>query len=231
MRADSRQAEMAQRAGGGHEVAGGVFGVEADFDGVAGDGEIGLQQGQAFAGGDAELPFDQILAGDHLGDRVFDLEAGVHFHEVEAVALHDEFDGACADIADRAGGGDGGFAHGGARGLGQAGGWGFLDDLLVAALDRAVALEEADGVAVRVGEDLDFDVARAAEIAFDQHAVVAEGGQRFAFGGEDGGEQVGGVFDDAHALAASAGRSFDEDGVADAAWRRRRAWLRPGRSP
>ena len=35
-----------------------------------------------------------------------------------------------------------------------------LDHLLVAALHRAVALAEMDDVAVRVGEDLDLDVAR-----------------------------------------------------------------------
>ena len=35
------------------------------------------------------------------------------------------------------------------------------------------------GVAVRVGEHLDFDMARPLQVAFDQHAVVAEGGRCF----------------------------------------------------
>jgi hypothetical protein len=70
------------------------------------------RQRQRLAGGDAQLPFDQILAGDHFGDRVLDLQAGVHFHEVErAVLIGDELDRAGADVADRLGGGDGGFAH------------------------------------------------------------------------------------------------------------------------
>jgi hypothetical protein len=36
-----------------------------------------------FAGGDAQLPLDQIQAGDHLGDRMLDLQARVDLHEVE----------------------------------------------------------------------------------------------------------------------------------------------------
>lgn len=39
----------------------------------------------------------------------------------------------------------------------------FLDELLVAALERAFALAELNDVAVRVAEDLDFDVSRARE--------------------------------------------------------------------
>jgi hypothetical protein len=37
----------------------------------------------------------------------------------------------------------------------------------VAALERAVALAQVDGVAVAVAEDLEFDVARVAEILLD----------------------------------------------------------------
>jgi hypothetical protein len=40
-------------------------------------------QRQRLAGGDAQLPLDQVEPGDHLGDRVLDLQARVHLHEVE----------------------------------------------------------------------------------------------------------------------------------------------------
>ena len=61
-----------------------------------------------------------------LGDRMLDLEARVHLHEVEAVALShrnvgDELDGAGAGIVDRLGGRDGGLAHGGAHLIAHAG--------------------------------------------------------------------------------------------------------------
>ncbi len=172
--------------------------------------------GSGCAGGDAQLPFDEVLAGDHLGDRVLDLQAGVHLHEVErAVLVGDEFDGAGADVADGLGGGDGGLAHLAAALGRHAGGGRFLQHLLVAALHRAVALEQVDAVAVRVGEDLDLDVARAGDVLLDQHLVVAEAGDRFALAR---GERVGEIlapFDQAHALAAAAGRRLDQHRVAD----------------
>ena len=183
-------AQVVDDASAGAIVAGGVFGVEADFDGVAVDLEVLLAEREGFAGGDAELPLDEVLAGDGLGDGVFDLEAGVHLHEVEFVirrfvrdaSIDDEFDGAGAFVADGAGGGAGGLAHGGAAGRGHAGGGGFLHDLLVAALDGAVALEEVECVAVAVGEDLKFDVTGSGEIALEEDAIVAEGGAGFALG-------------------------------------------------
>ena len=35
----------------------------------------------------ANLPSDQIDAGDHLGGRMFDLKPGIHLEEVEAAVL------------------------------------------------------------------------------------------------------------------------------------------------
>ena len=52
----------------------------------------------------------------------------------------------------------------------------FFQDLLVAALQRAVALAQMDGVALAVAEHLEFDVARLGEILLQIDAVVAEGG-------------------------------------------------------
>src|SRR3546814_19157363 len=45
---------------------------------------------------------------------------------------------------------------------------------LVAALERAIALEQMDDVAVRIAEHLHFDVAGREDIFLDQHAIVAE---------------------------------------------------------
>ena len=46
------------------------------------DGEFTVKR---LARGDAQLPFDQIDAGDFLGHRMFDLQPRVHFHEEDAV--------------------------------------------------------------------------------------------------------------------------------------------------
>ncbi len=42
------------------------------------------------------------------------------------------------------------------------------------ALHRAVALVQIDTVAVSIGKDLDFDVARTRQVAFNQHLIVAK---------------------------------------------------------
>ena len=147
---------------------------------------------------------------------MFDLQAGVHFQEIEALVLAgDELDGAGAVIVDGLGQGHGLGAHGLAGRLVEQGRRRLLDDLLVTPLDRAFALEQVDDVAMLVAEHLDLDVARAFDELLDEDAVVAEG----ALGlGADGGEaflDVLAVPGDANALAAAAGRRLQHHRIAD----------------
>ena len=85
-----------------------------------------------------------------------------------------------------------------------------LDDLLVAPLQRAVALEEVNGVAMGVAEHLHLDVARRADKALDQHAGIAKGTQGLALAGFERGPEIGRIGDQAHALATTAGHRLDE---------------------
>ena len=180
------------------------------------DLQLSLLQRQGLARGDLQLPLHEVQARDHLGDRVLDLQPRVHLHEVEAAVLvGDELDGAGAHVAHGLGGGHRGVAHGLAPGGRHAGRGRFLQHFLVAALHRAVTLEQVDAVALGVGKDLDLDVARAGEVFLDQHPVVAERGLGFALAGSEGRGEVGALLDHTHALAAAAGRGLDEDGVAD----------------
>ena len=55
-----------------------------------------------------------------------------------------------------------------------------LDDLLVAALDRAVALEQVYSIAMRVAQHLHLDMAGALDQLFEIDLVLAEGGLRLA---------------------------------------------------
>ena len=50
----------------------------------------------------------------------------------------------------------------------------FLEQLLVAALDRALALAEVDDGAVMVAEDLELDVARVLDVLLDVDVADAE---------------------------------------------------------
>ncbi len=76
-------------------------------------GDVVLRDRQLLPRRDADLQLDQVDAGDHLGDRVLDLQAGVHLHEEELVGPvggDDELDGARAGVVDAAGGVAGGRA-------------------------------------------------------------------------------------------------------------------------
>ena len=130
---------------------------------------------------------------DLLGDGMLDLQPGVHLQEVELAVLVDELDRAGVDVAARLGHLDRGLAHGLQGGRGDAGGRRLLDELLVAALGRAVAGAEVDGVAVGVGEDLDLDVAGPGQVALQVALGAAEGLLGLPLGGLQGGRGLGGA--------------------------------------
>ena len=62
-----------QAAGGGQKVVVRGFCANPRFDGMALHPHLLLRQGQRLACGDAQLPLDQVQAGDRFGDRVFHL--------------------------------------------------------------------------------------------------------------------------------------------------------------
>jgi hypothetical protein len=152
---------------------------------------------------------------------MLDLQARVHLHEKEAVRLQavarirDELDRAGADVADRPRRLHRRAAHGGARRLGHAGRRSLLDDLLVAALQGAVALEQMHDIAVRVGKNLQLDVARRQNVFLDQHAGVAERALGLALRARQRRLELRRAVDPAHALAATTGDRLDEHRVAD----------------
>src|SRR5690606_38524255 len=137
----ARGMEVLDQAGAGEEGFR-VLGVDAALDGVAVEHHVLLADAQLVAGGDAQLLGHQVDAGDHLGDRMLHLDAGVHLDEVEAAVLVQELERAGAAVADADAGLDADLADLRALLRGDARGRRFLDHLLVAALHRAVALAE-----------------------------------------------------------------------------------------
>ena len=81
------RAVLHQTADGRQEVAERVFRVDAAFDRPAVELDIGLLEGQLFAGGDADHLLDEVDAGDQLGDRMLDLQSRVHLEEEEGPVL------------------------------------------------------------------------------------------------------------------------------------------------
>src|SRR5437764_245133 len=103
-----RQVQPLERAGCRQKAALRVLGIKSHLDRMPVERNPVLPQWQCFTGRDADLPFDEIRAGDRFGHRVLDLQPRIHLHEIEilTVMLGDELDGAGADIAGRARGGD-----------------------------------------------------------------------------------------------------------------------------
>src|SRR4051812_36498525 len=89
---------------------------------------------------------------------MLDLDAGIHLHEVELLVLHEELDRADVLVLDGVAKTERGLAHLLAKALIEDRARRFLEKLLVAALDRAIALAERDAVAMLVAENLDLHV-------------------------------------------------------------------------
>ena len=147
---------------------------------MAGEADVLLAHRQRLALRDANLFAHQVKAGDHLRHGMFDLKPGVHLDEVEFAIFPQELDRARAAIAHVGHRLRAGAADAFALGRRQDGRGRFLQHLLVAALERAVALAQVDGVAIAVAEHLDFDVARIAEIFFDIDGGIAKRSLRLA---------------------------------------------------
>src|SRR6056297_616960 len=114
--------------------------------------------------GNADLLLDQINAKDRLGDRVLDLQAGVHLDEIELAPLIQEFDRACAGIVDGRHRIGANLTDARALLFGDAGAGGLLENLLVAPLQRAIPLSQMHGIALAVAKDLNLDMARRGEV-------------------------------------------------------------------
>ena len=202
--------------GGRQEVARRIFRIDAAFHRPAMQLHVRLLDRQRLAGGDADHLLDEIDAGDQLRHGMLDLQPRVHLQKEEALVLaHDEFHRAGAVVIDRFCQRHGLLAHLAAGRLVEQRRRRLLDDLLVAALDRAFALAQINHVAMLVAEHLDFDVARIDDEFFYKHAVVAKGRGGFRCRARKTFRDVLARMSDAHALAAAARRRLDHDRVAD----------------
>src|SRR5439155_3190445 len=97
-----------------------------------------------------------------------------------------------------------------------------LDQLLVPALHRAVALAEPHDAAVSVRKDLHLDVTRAHDCLLQIERRLPEGGGRFPRRALPRRVEILLAAHRAHALAAAAARGLQEDRIADLPCRLRR---------
>ncbi len=131
---------------------------------------------ELFACSDAQLRLDQVDAGDGFGDWVLNLDARIHLNEVElAVGVHEELNRTCVLVAD--------FCEAAAERIANLLAHlrrhlerrRLFNQLLMAALNGALALEEGNHFAVLVGQDLELNVARLLNELLHVELAVAEG--------------------------------------------------------
>ena len=216
-RAFARRVEAAQTADRWQEFAVRIFGVDAAFDGPSIDLEAALLNVELLAIGRAQHLLDEIDTGNHLGHRMLHLKAGIHFKKVEALvdAGCDELDCAGAVIIDGLGQRDGLLTHFLAGRFVKQRAWRFLDDFLVAALDRAFTLEQIDAVAMFVAHHLNFDMARVENEFLYKNPVVAKGGFGFGLDRRKALLDLLVIGRDTDTLTAAARRCLDHHRIAD----------------
>ena len=212
-----------------------LHGMAAQRDGALRGTGVGRIVPDGRSLGDADLGSHQVHAGDLLGDRMLDLDARIHLDEVEAVGVEivEELHRAGVEVVR--------LARDGQRVSGQRFALrrnetrcrGALDDLLVAPLHRAVALEEMNDLAVRVGQHLDLQMAGPPDEPLEVDLVLAEGRGRLAPRRQQRRFQLAGTRHHPHAAPAAAPARLEDAGKADPSRQlqrgRRVRGQRPGR--
>ena len=168
-------------------------------------------------GRDAQLLLDQVHAVHRLGDRVLDLQPGVHLQEEELAGgrVEQALDGAGVAVADGLTGADGGGAQPGPQLRRDGRRRGLLEYLLVAPLHRALPLAQRHDPPIGEPEDLYLDVPYPGEVPLDEHRPVAEHPLREPAHLLELGAQRRLVGRGGHAHPATTGGRLDHDRVAD----------------
>lgn len=202
----------------GREIVFGVFGIDSTFDCTAGVSDVTLAESELFAGGDAELPFNEVVSGDHFGDGVLDLDTSIDFDEIKVlVFVEEELDRSCIGIVCLFDDSQCSLAKLVSVASIEEGTGRLFYHFLVSPLYGAVSFVKMQGVSVLIGEDLDLDVPRFEDEFFEIDTGIAEGGLGFSLRCGKCLPQADIVVDGAHSPAAAASRGLYDDGIAELA--------------
>src|SRR5713101_8164102 len=146
---------------------------------------------------------------------MLDLDACVHFDEVELTFFVEILESAGSAVADLAAGLDAALADARALLRRNLGCRGLLHDLLVPSLHGAIALAEMDHVLVPVGEHLHLDVSRVLEVLFQIDRGVAESRPGLRPRHADRALESGFRVNDTHAASAAPARRLYDDRIPD----------------
>src|SRR5882724_12049306 len=194
-----------------------MFRVDAALDSVTAHLDLlGKHVVHTLACRNQNLRLHKIDVGDHLSDGMLHLDARIHLDEVEAaVFVHQELDRPRGDVSDLTKSGDKFLADFFAKFGSHLQRRRLFQKLLMAPLDAALALPEADHVSVCIAEDLKLDVTRLLDELFHVEIAIAEGVGGFRLGGIEQVGQLALFTDHAHAAPATAGRRLHDHRITD----------------
>ena len=197
----------------------GILRIDAALNGMPTDFNVFLPEWQPFSGGHVHLQMYQVEAGHKFRYGVLNLQAGIHFEEIEvALLVHQEFDSTGVVIIRGLGDTHRYFTHAlphvFVRRLADGDS---SNHLLVAALHRALALAQIDRVAVLVGRSTCISMWRGlVDELLEIQLTVAERALGLAAARPRRRScSSPGAAHHSHAFAAAAGRCFEHDRIAD----------------
>ena len=143
--------------------------------------DVALTVAQLLSSSDANLFLHEINAGHHFRDRVLNLNARIHFNEIELACFIEKFESTRTTVTNLAAGLSAAVADFFDQLARNTGRWRFFDYFLMAALHRAVALAQPDRILEFISQYLDFHVARIFQILLHIDFRITECSTRFGF--------------------------------------------------
>src|SRR4051794_22907226 len=176
--------------------------------------DVPLLERQALSGGNPDLLLDDIHPGNEFGHRVLDLDARIHLEEKEVtLVVEEELERPGVGVLHRARGIDDRAAEFAAHLFGHRDRRSFFEQLLMAALNRALALTKVNDRAMVIAEYLKLDMTRVLDVLLEVHVPHAERGFGLPLRGLQRFRQLPRCADHAHPAAAAAGHRFDNHRV------------------
>src|SRR5262249_6540804 len=139
---------------------------------------LALVDRERLAAGDSELPSDQVQPGGQLGNRMLDLKPGVHLDEVEGAVgveeLHRSRVGVAECLGRRQRGGKHSLSDRRVRPAGKERRRSLLQNLLVPALNRALALQAVDQLSAAISQNLHLDVPGRVKVSLEVDSLSSK---------------------------------------------------------
>src|SRR5450830_1377233 len=190
-----------------------IFGIDTAFDRMTFDRNVTLFESQFFVEGNTDLFLNNIYTRDHFGDWMLNLNAGIHFNEIEFAIFVQELECTSTAITNFAASGSATITDFFDQLAWNAWCGCFFDDFLVATLHCAVTLTPPDRITMLIGKNLDFHVTWVFQELFHIDFRIAKCCAGFRFGHCYRIEQGCFGVDNAHTASTTTASRFNDDRI------------------